>query len=208
MTHAHSFRLLLLLILTGFVIGCGEKDPKIETADSTQVETELDSTATSTSDSVETNDEETLTIDPTREVASGRLFQDRANRVVGGTIPVPLIASIRVDGTSMEVTLQNVDDVPAYADYFEIADEANKIIAITSVRWFRDLPALQHLLIEMPTPGGPRIYELDRTEVASYYNLSIRNLAKDPSEKNWRDEFLAQWDREEKRKAFVEAHLK
>lgn len=208
MSHQQSLVRYILPFLVLIAWGCGEDDLSSEGEEPTTEATEsLDSISNSGSDA-DSSVAQPAKVDASSEVASGRLFQDRANRVVGGTIPIVLIESIKVDGTTMQVKLQEVDDVPAYADYFEIADEANRIVALTSVRWFRDLPALQRLLIEIPTAGGPRIYELDRTEVARYYNLSIRELAKDPSEQNWRESFLARWDTPDKRKAFAVEHLR
>ncbi len=145
-------------------------------------------------------------VDLEKEIATGQLFQDKVNRVVGGTIPIVLIQSIDVNGQTMHVKLVRNDAVPGYEEYYETADESNRIVAITSIRWFRDLPALQTLLIDLPSPNGPLAVKLDRTEVAEYYDLSIRALAKDPSEENWRKTFVAKWDNERERAKFVGSH--
>ena len=197
---------LIILFLALTIAGCAEEET---TTEETERVSTIENRESEPPNDVEVQEEQPVsTADRSGEVASGRLFQDRANRVVGGTIPIVLIESIDLEGSSMVVTLREAVDMPAYEDYFEIADEANRIVAITSMRWFRDLPALQKLQIEIPRPGGPRIYELDRTEVADYYNLSFSEMAKDPSEETWRTSFLVHWDTPPKRERFAAAHLK
>ncbi len=195
--------LLLGTILTGFS-GCADETEEQATAEAgsrSAVEEAGDSG--SAESPVDTGGTRTAAGGP--ESASGVLYLHRAKETVGRSIPSVLIESVEVDGPTMHVVLRENQSIPAYTDYYDIADQRNRIIAIESVRWFRDLPAMQTLHLKLPGPKGTEEYTLDREKVAEFYSISLRSLAEHPDEKYWRENFLVRWDNDRDRGNFANA---
>ena len=202
----HWSLLAALLIGTGFpgISGCAE-DSAEQSADEVGSDSVPDlspdrESAVGTEDSVEA----AAPSSGGAEGASGTLYLHRAKETVGRSIPSVLIESVEVDGSAMLVQLTENEAIPAYTDYYEVADQRNRIIAIESVRWFRDLPALQTIHLQIPSAGGTMKVTLDREKVAEYYGISLRSLAEHPDEKYWRENFLVRWDTDAERAKFAE----
>lgn len=201
---SHLLLTLTLFLPVSLVFGCDEEDTGDSPAvsDSATPMSVVDEPTAMNGDTSEAT-EETSSVRP-EEAASGPLYLHQVQSAVERSIPTVLIGRIEVDGSTALVRLKQNSEVPVYAEYYEIADQRNRIIAIESVRWFRDLPGLARLILEIPSTQGPVRAILDRQEVADFYDLSIAALADDRTEKNWRENFLVQWDHEEKRRGFVE----
>lgn len=92
--------------------------------------------------------------------------------------------------------------VPARTpDYYESGDKANKILAVESVRIFREVPDLEQLTVTVPRDGKDQTLVVTRTQIEQYYKISLADLAADPS--SWRETFIQPYDNKKSRGDFV-----
>lgn len=76
--------------------------------------------------------------------------REELERVVTRSVSSAFHESISIDGSSATVAFKQNDSDPLYQDYFTTGDKQNKILAIETTRWFRDLPGLQTLRVTVP----------------------------------------------------------
>ena len=110
-----------------------------------------------------------------------------------------VIESINESGTSGEVAFKAPERMP---DYFESGDKANKVLAIESVRVFRDVPGLERLKLKVPQGATERVLDVSRADVESYYKVSFSEMNSDPNV--WRTKFIQNYDNKESRADFVD----
>lgn len=131
------------------------------------------------------------------------LDQSEVEAVVTRSVSSAFHESIEVDGRSATVVFRknNSDDV--YIDYFTTGDKTNKVLAIESARWFRDLPSLERLTLTVPAETGSITVELDRLTVERYYNVDFDELRADESLDSWRAQISEPHNNKEPRAEFV-----
>lgn len=86
-------------------------------------------------------------------------------------------------------------------DYYESGDKANKVLAIESVRIFREVPDLDRLTVTVPRDGKAQTLDVTRAQIEQYYKINLSELAGNPSA--WREDFIQQYDNENSRAEFV-----
>lgn len=88
-----------------------------------------------------------------------------------------------VTGDVAQVHFRNCD-VTAAGQYFETGDKRNKLLAIEVVRWFRDLPWMDYLVLTIP---GVETIGIRREDVAWLIDkpipgeIPLEKLAEDPA---------------------------
>lgn len=122
-------------------------------------------------------------------------FSDKVERIFSPSV----IDSINESGTSGEVAFKVPERMP---DYFESGDKANKVLAIESVRVFRDVPGLERLKLKVPKGATVQVLDVSREDVESYYKVSLSEIKSDPNA--WRTKFIQNYDNKESRADFVE----
>lgn len=121
-------------------------------------------------------------------------FSDKAERVF------PSASSISESGTTGTVVLQVPERFPTY---YETGDKANKVLAIDSVRIFRDVPVLKRLIVTVPREGKrSQTLDVTRADVEQYYKIDLADLERHSSK--WRERFIQQYDNKQARAEFVE----
>lgn len=122
-------------------------------------------------------------------------FSEKVERIFSPSV----IKSINESGTNGEVAFKVPERMP---DYFESGDKANKVLAIESVRVFRDVPGLERLKLKVPQGATERVLDVSRADVESYYKVSFSEMNSDPNA--WRTKFIQNYDNKESRADFVE----
>ncbi|WDM87562.1 hypothetical protein LG197_23610 [Pseudomonas asiatica] len=121
-------------------------------------------------------------------------FSDKVERVLSSST----IDSVSETGKAGTVVLK----VPARSpDYYESGDKANKVLAIESVRIFREVPDLERLTVTLPREGKAQTLDVTRAQVEQYYKINLSELAGNPSA--WREDFIQQYDNQSSRAKFV-----
>ncbi|MBH3411457.1 hypothetical protein [Pseudomonas putida] len=122
-------------------------------------------------------------------------FSDKVERVLSSST----IDSVSESGKAGNVVLK----VPARSpDYYESGDKANKILAVESVRIFREVPDLERLKITIPRDGKAQTLDVTRAQVEKFYEISLSELAANPS--SWRESFIQPHDNKQSRADFVQ----
>lgn len=121
-------------------------------------------------------------------------FSDKLERVFSSSTIDSLSESDKAGAVVLKAPARN-------PDYYESGDKANKILAIESVRLFRDVPHLQHLKVTIPRDGKAQTLSVTRAQVEEYYGISLSELASNPS--SWRESFIQQHDNKASRADFV-----
>lgn len=124
---------------------------------------------------------------------------DDVEYVVLRSISTIFIESIQAEDGRASVYLRENDVFP---DYYLAGDKLNKILAIESVRWLRDLPALEYLTVSVNAFGKTFAVGLDRIEVEQYLG-DLAAMHPDESLDLWR-RCMAELEHGHERAAFVE----
>lgn len=126
-------------------------------------------------------------------------FNDKVERVLSSSAIDSVSESGKVGSVLMKIPARS-------PDYYESGDKANKILAVESVRIFREVPDLERLKITLPRDGKMQTLDVTRAQVEKYYEIDLSDLAADPS--RWRESFIQPYDNKTSRAGFVEQFAK
>lgn len=121
---------------------------------------------------------------------------------VNRSVPSILIETVEVSDGHATVVLQNRDDVHGAEHYFLTLNKQQKILAIETTRWFRDLPWLTSLRVTVP--GAETVSRtLDRDRVEHWWGFDFERMRNDETRELWRA-FLREHDHQVSRVRFVD----